>query len=136
VHTALLDGGSRYVVASGQSNVRAAASDGTTVYWTRGSGGEVWRALVDGGERTAVAMGQSFPTAITIDDSFVYWVNSGFGSPADGTVMKKPLDGGTAFPILQLNGKLSFITVDATDVYVVSDLAFPGGVVLRVSNGR
>jgi hypothetical protein len=110
-------------------------SEGTFVYWTthadRLSGGSVRRISTAGGTAspTILAMMQGAPDGIAIDpgpnEQFVYWT-----AYDDGTVMKAPIAGGTAFQMASNQNNPSAIAVDTDNVYWASE---GNGQILKVA---
>jgi hypothetical protein len=95
-------GAARLVVAGGK------------VLWTERATGAVksLAAGAPGGTPAVVAANQPMPGAITADDTNVYWANEG-----DRTIMKAPLAGGAATPLLTAPEVVAGIVASAGTVY-------------------
>src|SRR5688572_28031779 len=74
------------VLASGQAGPSALATDGTHLYWTNTTGGELMRMPLAGGTPERIVSGQSQPRKLALSATHVYWANLGSKS-----VMKAPL---------------------------------------------
>jgi hypothetical protein len=88
--------------------------------------GDAGAPTVSSGSRTtrALAWGQAGSWAIAVDSANIYWTN--FGDSCPGSVMRAPLDGGTAVTLAS-GGTPGALAVDATNVYFAS-----GGDILKV----
>ena len=89
------------------------AVDSTSVYWTNMENStdiDVMR-LVLGGTEVTLASGR-YPWGIAVDSTSVYWTDTSLG-----TVMKVPLDGGTATTLASGENHPAFVAVSATGVY-------------------
>jgi hypothetical protein len=75
------------IIAGQETSPYAAASDGTDVYWTMGTG-DVMRGTHALGSGVPIVTGQSYPWAIAVSENAIYWVNAGGGAIGDGTIMK------------------------------------------------
>ena len=102
-------GGAPAVLAFGQRNVTAFATDGQRLFWaTNGHDhseglppdGQIVSIPLAGGTPTVLASGQSWPAALAVNDVDVYWTSGspltygGPSRPADGAISALPLGGG------------------------------------------
>jgi len=119
----------------------AIAVDATSLYWTTGVGGAVMKAslsYVAGGSVTTLASSQAAPAnSLAVDASSVYWINSG-GYPANRTLMKVPLEGGSPSTVASAP-EIGFMVLDAADVYWTSSTLMQtpiaGGASTTVASG-
>jgi hypothetical protein len=109
----------------GSGPIGAIAVDATSVYWTESdntSEGRVVKVPIGGGVWTELASGQNNIAGIAVDARSVYWANQGTGFAPDGgsapsgSVVKVPIDGGTAITLVSGQSPIG-IAVDATSVY-------------------
>jgi hypothetical protein len=86
----------------------------------------------------ALAWGQAYAAAIAVDSANVYWTNIGDVCP--GSVMRVPLDGGTASTLVP-GAAAGAIAVDATSVYFTSEsdilkVPIAGGAATTLASGQ
>jgi hypothetical protein len=113
-------GGTPVTLASGLSAPTALSVQSGWVYWTDQGDGMVMRAQIgmpNSGQ--SIAFGQSSPTGIGTDGTSVYWTNGGTGS--DGTLLKEPLDGGTAVTLVANLLGPGQLAIDTTNAYFTLD---------------
>lgn len=65
------------VLASGLTDPREIATDGTSLFWIEDDGGKVDKGPIAGGAVTNLVSGVSYPDGITVGGSSVYWVGWG-----------------------------------------------------------
>jgi hypothetical protein len=89
-------------------------SDGSSVYYTRFTQGQIMKVASTGGTPSVFADGQSYPQGLLIDSGKLYWCND------NGTVMEMALQGATTPKTLTGNaGCSSRIIVEGDFLYTV-----------------
>lgn len=103
------------------------AIDGTTIYWTSNTTGDILSVPKNNAGSVApsvLATGQNYPLAIAVDATNIYWTNQGtaLNPPYDGSVMQQVKDGSSA-PITLASGEGNpfSIATDGTNVYWVDN---------------
>lgn len=91
------------------------AVDGTHVYWSDASVGEIGKIAIDGSDGqviTTLASGLNNPGHIVLDSTHVYWIEE-----TGGVLRKVPKNGGTIITLLSGLTNPHALTVDDTHVY-------------------
>jgi hypothetical protein len=105
---------------------------GDAVVWTDygdgENGGTVHRLTLGDRRVVTLAEGQKQPSSVSIDHRDIYWVNRGVKRSdyfKDGSVVRAPLDGGSAPSILAAEQRLaSSLVMDDTAIYWVTALDY------------
>lgn len=107
----LADGGIERDSDAGGASPWDVALNGTTVFWTTGSG--VWSAPLTGGNGAVAAKDPAGAVALAVTATTIYWTND------LGTVHAQAIAGGTQSPIHSGEAKPTGMAADDADVYWV-----------------
>jgi len=77
-----------------------------------------------------LASGQSNLERLAVDSTNVYWLNQASGG-CNGALMKAPIAGGTAAPLVSSIGTQGYLAIDSSAVYFDDSICSNGSVVVR-----
>ena len=139
-----LDGGTPVTLASGLSDPEDLVVDATNAYWIDKGDFKVMKVSLGGSgdAPTTLASDLEYPSGIAVDSTSVYWTNGGYPD-SPGTVMKLPLDGGTAVTLAAGQNNPYGIALDSTNVYwtnlgngTVMKASLDGGTAVVLASGQ
>jgi hypothetical protein len=111
-----IEGGTRVILADGQSYPEDLEVDADSVYWTNGVRGSVMKVPIEGGTPVVLASEQSHPKHIEVDATSVYWIAQN-QHDVTHSVMKMPIEGGTPVVLADKLARIAGLAVDDASVY-------------------
>jgi hypothetical protein len=100
-----------------QAGCSRMAVDETSLYWTLGAEGQVWRVDKGGGEPALIAVDQTGVSDIGVDDTYVFWTRE---NSVDSTMMRWTKADPSAPPVAVspgLTGRSRWLLLDDAYVY-------------------